>query len=365
MPKVKSSKDLNIETLRGLAILLMVLGHIIGYTSDVGIKVKDDSSWRFLYYSLQYIRMPLFTVISGYVYAYKPLARFSSTNQFIVRKINRLLIPLVVVASLFFIVQYLTPGTNSKENLGDIWQIYFFHYAHFWFLQGMIVVFLIITVLERTNLLSTLKSASIVLAISAAIFLTDQPHIRFFSLNEVPFLLTFFILGLSLKRFYDSIFVKQTLIVCAVVFCIAIVYQLSIFNTGFLPLLNNTLTILVGATSCILMIRYGVKNSKLIWLGNFSYGIYLFHVFGTAAARMILLKAHISNNFIHVIGGLALGIGLPIILQLVIPRNSILALLFFGEKLSLNSSKPKSGSDDAVQFPDDKGPGAVNLGLQK
>jgi glucan biosynthesis protein C len=363
MPKVKTSKDLNMETLRGLAILLMVLGHVIGYSSEMGLKVKDDSPWRFVYYVLQYIRMPLFTVISGYVYAYKPLARFSSTRHFLGRKINRLLIPLVVVATLFFIVQYITPGTNAKVYIGDIWQIYFFPYGHFWFLQGMMVVFLIITALERTKLLNSLRSAAIVLAISAAIFLTDQPHIKFFSLNEVPFLLTFFILGLSLKRFYDAFFVKRTLIVSAVVFCTAMVYQLSIFNTGISALLNNTLTVLVGATSCILLIRYAIKNYRLIWLGNFSYGIYLFHVFGTAAARMILLKAHITNNFIHVIGGLALGIGLPIILQLVIPRNSILALMFFGEKVDLKKSKAERVTDDAVQLPDNNGTGAIKLRL--
>ena len=365
MPRVKTSKDLNMETLRGLAILLMVLGHVIGYSSDMGLKVKDDSPWRFTYYVLQYIRMPLFTVISGYVYAYKPLARFSSTNQFLVRKVNRLLIPLIVVATLFFVVQYVTPGTNAKVNIGDIWQIYFFHYAHFWFLQGMMVVFLIITALERGKLLNSLKSASIVLLISAAIFLTDQPHIKFFSLNEVPFLLTFFILGLTLKRFFDTIFVKRTLIVSAVVFCTAMVYQLSIFNISIPPLLNNTLTVLVGATACVLLIRYAIKNDKLIWLGNFSYGIYLFHVFGTAAARMILLKVHITNNFIHVIGGLVLGIGLPIILQLLIPRNSVLALLFFGEKVNLKKSKPEGAEDDAIQFPNNNGSGAVNLGLEK
>ena len=365
MPKVKTSKDLNIETLRGLAILLMVLGHIIGYRADMGLKVKDDSAWRFVYYALQYIRMPLFTVISGYVYAYKPLARFSSTNQFIGRKINRLLIPLVVVATLFFIVQYITPGTNADTQIGDIWQIYFFHYAHFWFLQGMMVVFLIVTVLERAKLLNSLKSALVVLAIAAAIFLTNQPKTNFFSLVEVPFLLTFFLLGVTLKRFYDAMFVKPTLIVAAVVFCTAIVYQLSIFNTHISALLNDTLTISVGATACILLIRYAIINNNLIWLGNFSYGIYLFHVFGTAASRMILLKLHVTNNLVHVIGGLVLGVGLPIILQLVVPRNSVLALLFFGEKVNLKSKQNATGTDDAVQFPENNETGAVNLGLQK
>jgi glucan biosynthesis protein C len=334
MAKQKTSKDLNIETLRGLAILLMVLGHVIGYNSDLGLKVKDDSVWRFSYYILQYIRMPLFTVISGYVYAYKPLSRFPSTNKFIGRKINRLLFPLVVVGTLFFIVQYLTPGTNADVAIGGIWRIYFFHYAHFWFLQGMMVVFLIIALLERYHILDSLKSSLICLVIFACIFLSDQPHNDFFSLNEVPFLLTFFTLGLTLKRFYDALFTKTTIIVAGVLFSCAMVYQLSLFSVPISAVLNNALTLVIGACSCLLLIKFGPKNVKLIWLGNFSYAIYLFHVFGTAAARMILLKAHVSNNLVHVFGGMILGIGLPITLHMIVPRHSIFSLLFFGEKVT-------------------------------
>lgn len=334
MQKIKTVKDLNIETLRGLAIILMVLGHVIGYSADLGLKVKDDSVWRFSYYVLQYIRMPLFTVISGYVYAYKPLARFSSTGSFINRKINRLLFPLVVVGTLFFIVQYLTPGTNSDVEIGGIWRIYFFHYAHFWFLQGMIVVFLVITALEHFQLLNSLKSALVCLSVFAFLFFTGLVKTEFFSLNEVPFLLTFFTLGLCLKRFYDALFVKITIIVAAVLLSIGIAYQIYLFTETLPSLVDNILTLIIGISSCIILIKFGLKNRWLIWLGNFSYGIYLFHVFGTAAARMILLKIHISNNVIHVIGGLILGIGLPIILQIIVPRSSILTLLFFGDKIT-------------------------------
>lgn len=333
MSETKTSKDLNIETLRGLAILLMVLGHIIGYNASLGLKVQDDSGWRFSYYILQYMRMPLFTVISGYVYAYKPLARFSSNTSFLQRKINRLLCPLVVVATLFFIVQYLTPGTNANAEIGGLWRIYFFHYAHFWFLQGMMVVFIIIVVFEHFKLLNSLKSALVCLAVFAGIFLTGQPQTKFFSLNEVPFLLVFFTLGLCLKRFYDSLFIKSILIVAGVLFIAAIVYQVSLFAHPLSDILDNSLTLFIGTSACILLIKYSIKNRWLIWLGNFSFGIYLFHVFGTASARMILLRLHISNNFVHVIGAMILGIGLPIILQLIVPRGSILSLLFFGDKV--------------------------------
>jgi fucose 4-O-acetylase-like acetyltransferase len=335
MNNTQSKKDLIIETLRGLAIFLMVLGHIIGSTADVGLKVPDGSGWRFFYYTFQFIRMPLFTVISGYVYAYKPLSRFPSTGKFIGRKVNRLLVPLLVVSTIFFLVQYITPGTNSKVRLGEIWEIYLFQYAHFWFLQGMIVVFLIVTLLERYHLLQTLKSSLICLFVIAFIFFIDVPLTRFFSLNSVPFLLSFFILGLSLKRFHEKIFTKTNIIIAAVVFTFAMAYQLYAFDQSPLPSrLETGLTLAVGSTACMLLIWLGLQNEGLVWLGNFSFGIYLFHVFGTAACRIVLMKLHVSNQFIHVIGGLMLGLGLPILLQLVIPKGSVLALLFFGDKVN-------------------------------
>jgi len=340
MDTIRSNKDLNIETLRGLAIFFMVFGHIIGYTAADGLKVPDDSGWRYSYYILQYIRMPLFTVISGFVYAYKPLARFSSTTKFLERKVNRLLVPLIVVSTIFFLMQYFTPGTNGKTKLAEIWTIYLFPYAHFWFLQGMIITFVIVTALEKAKLLESLGTALICLGVSALIFFLDLVNLDFFSMQHVPFLLTFFLLGLILKRFYEIIFRKPNLLFVGLVFLIAMGYQLYIYNaTKISGTVDHALTLLVGSSACILLINLGLQNRRLIWLGNFSYGIYLFHVFGTAASRIILLKLGIENNFIHVLVALIIGLGAPIILQLIVPKGSLLALMFFGDKLGPVKSK--------------------------
>ena len=51
MTKITPEKDLRIETMRGLALFLMVAGHVIGSSSDLGMKVPDDSVLRYLYES--------------------------------------------------------------------------------------------------------------------------------------------------------------------------------------------------------------------------------------------------------------------------------------------------------------------------
>lgn len=55
------------------AILLVVIGHVIGSTPEGGMRIDFPSPWRYLYLWINYIQMPLFTAIAGWVYALKPV----------------------------------------------------------------------------------------------------------------------------------------------------------------------------------------------------------------------------------------------------------------------------------------------------
>ncbi|TWR30910.1 acyltransferase [Mucilaginibacter pallidiroseus] len=344
----KANKNLAIETLRGVAIILMVSGHVIGAKATDGLKVADNSSWRFFYYAFEYIRMPLFTVMSGYIYAYKPVYKFPSNGKFILGKINRLLIPLIVVSTLFYLIQHFSPGTNAKTNLADIRFIYLYPYAHFWFLQGMLIVFLIIVILENFNLLKSFKYAMLCLVISALIYILLPYKFNNFSINKVPFLLTFFTLGLILKRFYDTVFKTGTVYVAVVIFICCYTYQLYLFNIADNVRINSLLAFLVGSSACILLIRLNWTNKKLIWLGGFSYGIYLFHILGAVASRVIMNKLHINNMVIQVSCGVAAGVLFPVALQLVLGRFKLLSTLLFGEKLKFGKPVISAKENDKL-----------------
>ena len=93
---LKAKKDLSIETLRGLAIILVVMGHVIGSDNTGGMRVEDDSFLRHLYFTFQYLRMPLFTVISGWVYALRP-AGMNNLLDFNIKKVRRIILPLIFV----------------------------------------------------------------------------------------------------------------------------------------------------------------------------------------------------------------------------------------------------------------------------
>src|SRR5678815_1036900 len=59
----------HIQSLRGLACLLLVALHVIGGEATIGMQVDDDSVYRLFGKLMFHIRMPLFAFLSGYVYA--------------------------------------------------------------------------------------------------------------------------------------------------------------------------------------------------------------------------------------------------------------------------------------------------------
>src|SRR3569833_297723 len=87
-------ESLRVETLRGLACMLIVAFHVIGSHTASGLHVSEDSPYRYFANLFMHLRMPLFTFLSGFVYAYRPVIR-GQVRAFAAKKLLRLLLPLI------------------------------------------------------------------------------------------------------------------------------------------------------------------------------------------------------------------------------------------------------------------------------
>lgn len=271
----------SVQTLRGFAIILVVMGHVIGYKGDEGMKVADDSFWRYIYYSLEYFRMPLFTVISGWVYTLHPVTA-DNIIRFIKGKGRRLLVPLVAVGLLYFITRLITPGTNREVQIGDIWQIFVFKYDLYWYLPSLFWVFIVISFLEYRSWMKTLSGWTVALAVSIVllsirnIYLTETPN--YFGIIGMFYLIPFFIIGIGIGRFHSFMSNKVFIRIMTLLFVSGIVtQQLAWFNVLELPFhgKSSPLGLLVGMTGTIVLFRVNVLNKWLVYIG----GIFLRHLF--------------------------------------------------------------------------------------
>ena len=66
---VVSVPRLQSDTVRGLACLALLAYHVVGPDQTSGMRLPDGSAWHLAMNSLDFLRMPVFTVLSGYFYA--------------------------------------------------------------------------------------------------------------------------------------------------------------------------------------------------------------------------------------------------------------------------------------------------------
>jgi peptidoglycan/LPS O-acetylase OafA/YrhL len=340
------AKDDGVETLRGLAVLLMVAGHVIGNDAETGLRVADDSGWRYAYYTLAPLRMPLFTAISGYVYALRPLGA-GGWSRFMAGKVRRLLIPLLVVGSAFVSLQFVTPGANSRVAVGDLPWLLVIPYAHYWYLYALAWVFLLVGTLDALRVLDRPWRWALLLAAALALMASGALATPVLGIGHAQYLLPYFLLGLGVRRFSLRRGWPVAVALAALGAAGLILHQGGWAGWWELEGLERyAVTTLLGAVGVVGLLTWRVPWRPLATLGTFSYGIYLMHVFGTAAARIALQRAGVTAMPIHLLAGVAAGVALPILIERTVARRPWLLLLLLGRRS--RRAVPRQPDADAV-----------------
>lgn len=343
----KANKDLSVETLRGIAIVLVVMGHVIGSKSDGGMKVADDSFLRHLYFTFQYLRMPLFTVISGWVYSLRPVSA-DYVGDFILKKVRRILVPLVMVGGAYYLIQSFVPGTNFSYSPASVWRILVFPYTFYWYLQALFIVFIVVGLIDSKNMANKFSHWVILFVVSIALLMLRDTFIpesvpNYFGFKGGIYLLPFFIIGLGIQRFKCYFANKYFVgILTLVLMAELTIQQLVWYNIVEYEFSNRDgLGLIIGVFGTILLLQIRYKIKAFIWMGNYAYSIFLFHSFGTSGGRIVLNTLGINNTVVVFFFSLVLGLFLPVIAELVLDKRGITRMLFLGRAYTKNKKRNK------------------------
>ncbi len=323
--------NMRIQTLRGLACLLLVLYHVVGADPSLGLRVQDGAV-RWFNDGLAYLRMPLFTFLSGLVYGLRPFA--GNSRAFLQGKVRRLLIPMLVVGTAFAVLQVLTPGTHS--SVGPWYLLHLQPVAHFWFVESLFWVFVVIWALERQHLISGMKGLLLVLALSCALYLSVSGW-HWLSLDGAIYLMPYFLTGLLCSRFRLERHLANPwirLALLALALAAAVSMGMPVPNAER----RTVAMLLTGMSLCLLCLGCGLVLPWLARIGRHSYAIYLFHVFFTAATRLALHRIGIDLLALDLLPGLLLGLAGPMLIERLAGGFKWPALLLLGR--SAKADKP-------------------------
>lgn len=272
------------DSLKGILISLVVLGHAIQHTLGEGC--YNDHLWNLIYS----FHMAAFMAVSGY-FAFRPKPSRGGQNccSQIFRRFRQLIIPFFFWTVIMLIVENrltLRGLTNSilYPDGGGLWFL--------WVLFFISVLFLLCSELaERTRIRQEviIFSTCLMLVVLMVLF-----EIRVLGFQFIAYYLLFYSLGYYLHRYYDIILTNNKLVILILIFIwgvLAWFWQMHDLPEPLnrIPLPSSIIQygyrFITAAIACYVLIAISPKvlngaskvNMGLCNLGKVSLGIYTVH----------------------------------------------------------------------------------------
>lgn len=339
-----------VESIRGLACLMLVAFHVTGATSLEGLRLGDAHPLRLLNEALENTRMPVFAFISGFV-LHAAIMSMGTLKKSLWSKARRLLIPMATVGALHYMLRSL----SGVEQGQPFYSIFFVQYAHFWFLQAGFILNSVLLILSYRLDGNSRRAALILLVVVTPVFISAtrwNPNI--FSVYQGLYLAPFFFSGHLFCRYLkdretagDGLLPSWLTYVVGAAFVASLAWSVLAY-TGVVELerpFTNIFRVAAGLASALFLFLLKPNAKWLVWVGTYTYTIYLFHVMIAASFRGVLtrLLPDIDHAWFFVPCFLA-GLFGPVLLQHLLLKNGVTAMLFLGIDLKrrLPASPPKA-----------------------
>ena len=315
----------NMNTVRGLACLLIVALHAVGDRESNGLRLPMTSAWHYVMMSIEFLRIPLFTALSGFLYAGHRVAA-EDFPAFWKKKLRRLGVPLVFAT---LVIWWLRGHALAAET--PLLRALLFEYGHLWYLQALLVLFAGISIAD-----AFFRPSSVGLALTAlAVIMVSQSGITvvpFFGLAGAFYLAPYFLFGVILRERPEWLSDQQVgTLSMGIILIILASQQFGLFGV------TNEVTVLqlpaaiAGMAGVVFLLQRFPKNAVLGNIGRYSYTIYLWHIVASGAARDVLIKAGVTTIPTLFLSSVVVGVAAPIVLYNIAVRIPLLSVAVTGE----------------------------------
>ena len=305
-----------ITVAKGLGIILVVVGHYCPGESPAYWKILNGIIYKF--------HMPLFLILSGYLYGKSYNVKDLRINFLIRNKFNRLIIPFISIAFIAFFVKYiagffinLQHPVTEKSFLLILITSKGMYFPLLWFVYSLFIIFIVFSILQ-----SFLPGKYTPFLVSIFLMFIKWPH--YFYLNHVFRFLPFFVFGaLFLKDLNFDDFEKKTAIKFVAIGALVFIFSsLCGYDNKLIKLalgISGSVSI-IGLSA--LICKFSSLYPGIYIIGFYSMSIYLLHTFFSSTVRIVnyqILKT--DHFFIPAFIAILGGISVPLLLEIYVVRK--------------------------------------------
>ena len=329
-----------IDTLKGLAIILVILGHIAnGYMWDEGV----SQAYFYVYNIIYTFHMPLFILLSGFTF-HTAYCRESFVQMSRIGKQILSLTILYVFWSLVLGVFKMIFGgmVNNPITAINLLMIPVKPIQLYWYLFILIIFYAVFGFLLKKRI-SIWLIIAVTLCLSIASFWI--PPLLIFDIKRLLYYSFFFALGIQLSSNNGMLFsangdcqtMLQTILV-AVLFVLAVVFCVVFWRSDeFLH--DHYLALVIGSGLSLGIFQLfrtvnWIGNSRFLsWIGRHSLEIYLIHTFVLSAFRSAFQKIGLNKPLLVIVLSLLAGLFIPLAISFVCKKLKIYNIFFAPIKL--------------------------------
>ena len=299
--KADLSQDLYF--IRGVAIVFVVVGHVIGFNREYGMRQVYNSDLSVLGWVCDLINtfhMPIFFMASGIAFAI-----FSNKDtgyvKFVQSKLKKLLIPLICWSPIYFVFQSLSK--SRAFSLIDIINSIIYPYEIFWFLHALVFATLLSFICFKLIKMPTVYFGLSISLFIVCLFLENSLIYMYLHWN------IFYAFGVFIAAYLSKISLilkRLSLPILLVVGCSGLLVMLA--SRYFLEFDKVDLVRLINGPTAFLLMYLILNSGKriilpmtasklttsftkhVVYLGKLSMVIYLFHGYFTRSTIIFLLK---------------------------------------------------------------------------
>ena len=314
-----------IDFLRGVVILLVVIGHInSGLMGSESFQTHEEIL-SYLHNFFRSFRMPIFFVISGFLYATKINHSFGELKNSLKKKLIALGIPYIVFSVLIWWLKYFM-GDNVNRILtwSDLYLLPIRPFGRFWFLY---VLFLIYAIVEILDYIFKNNFIVFIILLCATIcgwyFCSD-----IFIVDKTLSMILYFYLAKLMRINID--FVKSKVFIALGILTFIILQIIGIDNSH--KGIDFVVAISISLSAIVLCSR--IKNENKIFkyfslIGKSTLPIFLLNPSIASAVRIFLLKIGINNLFLHYTIGIVITWYFSIFIYHLASKNKYTDFLFY------------------------------------